>query len=62
MDKIKDFFREVKTEIRKVVYPTREELLGSTWVVIITVVVVSAFLGIVDFSLSKLVKVAFKVG
>jgi preprotein translocase subunit SecE len=60
VDKIKEFFREVKVEIKKVVYPSREELMGSTWVVIITAVVISVFLGIVDLGLSKIVKVALR--
>jgi preprotein translocase subunit SecE len=60
MNKIKEFFREVKIEIRKVVYPSREELIGSTWVVIITSIVISVFLGIVDLGLSKLVKIALR--
>ncbi|HET6516089.1 MAG TPA: preprotein translocase subunit SecE [Thermodesulfovibrionales bacterium] len=60
VEKIKEFFREVKIEIKKVVYPTREELIGSTWVVIVTVIVISFFLGIVDTGLSKIVKVALR--
>ena len=60
VDKIKEFFREVKIEIKKVVYPSREELIGSTWVVIITSIVISLFLGIVDLGLSKLVKIALR--
>lgn len=60
LEKVKEFFREVRVEIKKVVYPTRDELIGSTWVVIITVIVVSLFLGIVDLGLSKLVTVALK--
>lgn len=59
-ERIKEFLREVKIEIKKVVYPTREELIGSTWVVIITVIVVSIFLGIVDLGLSKLVSIALR--
>jgi preprotein translocase subunit SecE len=59
-NRVTDFFKEVKVEIKKVVYPTREELIGSTWVVIITVLVISLFLGIVDMGLSKLVKVTLK--
>lgn len=55
MQKIKEFFREVKIEIKKVVYPNRDELIGSTWVVIITVILVSIFLGGVDLGLSKIV-------
>jgi preprotein translocase subunit SecE len=58
IEKIKQFFKEVKTETKKVVYPNREELIGSTWVVIITVMVISVFLGIVDLALSKLVGLA----
>ena len=58
MNKVKEFFKEVKVEIKKVVYPSREELIGSTWVVIFTAIVISVFLGIVDLGLSKLVKVA----
>ncbi|MBU4319884.1 MAG: preprotein translocase subunit SecE [Nitrospinae bacterium] len=54
-NRIKEFFKEVKIEIKKVVYPSKDELIGSTWVVIITVVVVSLFLGVVDLGLSKLV-------
>jgi len=60
VEKIKEFFREVKIEIKKVVYPSREELMGSTWVVIITAIVISVFLGIVDLGLSKIVKAALR--
>lgn len=59
-DKIKNFFREVKTEAKKVNYPSRDELMGSTWVVITTVVIVSVFLGIVDVSLAKIVRLLVK--
>jgi preprotein translocase subunit SecE len=55
IQKIKNFFREVKVEAKKVNYPSREELIGSTWVVIVTVMVVSLFLGAIDTSLGKLV-------
>ncbi len=58
--KIKEFLKEVKIEIKKVVFPTKEELIGSTWVVIITVLAISIFLGIVDLGLSKLVGLALR--
>ncbi len=60
VNKIKDFFRDVKVEVKKVVFPTKEELIGSTWVVIITVIVISLFLGVVDLSLTKLVGIALR--
>jgi preprotein translocase subunit SecE len=60
IEKIKQFFREVSIETKKVVYPNREELIGSTWVVIITVTVISVFLGVVDLALAKLVGMALR--
>jgi preprotein translocase subunit SecE len=60
IEKIKQFFREVKLETSKVVYPDREELIGSTWVVIVTVVIVSVFLGVVDLGLTRLVGLAIR--
>ncbi len=60
IQKIKEFLREVKLEVKKVVFPSKVELVGSTWVVIITVIVISLFLGIVDLGLSKLVGIALR--
>lgn len=60
LEKIKEFFNEVKVETKKVAFPGRDELIGSTWVVIVTVIIISFFLGIVDLGLSKLVKVALR--
>ncbi len=59
-EKIKQFLREVKTEVKKVVFPTKEELVGSTWVVIITVFVVSFYLGIIDLGLSRVVRMLLR--
>ena len=56
IQKIKEFFSEVKIEFKKVVFPGKDELIGSTWVVIITVLLISMYLGIVDLGLSELVK------
>ncbi len=56
IQKIKEFFREVGFELKKVVFPSREELIGSTWVVIIAVIIVAIFLGIVDVGLAKIVE------
>ncbi len=60
IEKMKEFFRDVKVEMKKVVYPSKEELIGSTWVVIITAIVISVFLGVVDLGLSRLVKIALR--
>ena len=56
MGKISKFIRDVNAEIRKVVYPGKDELIGSTWVVIITTVIVAIYLGAVDWGLSRFVE------
>ena len=45
------FLRECKMELKKVKWPTRKELLASTAVVIVLVLIVSFFLGTIDFVL-----------
>jgi len=54
------FFREVKIELKKVVWPTQKQTVGSTIVVIVLVFIVSFFLGISDWGLSSLVQVVLK--
>ena len=49
------FLREVRVELRKVTWPSRKQTIGSTVVVIVIVLVISAFLGVVDFGLSSLI-------
>ena len=58
--KIAEFFEEVKLELKKVVFPTKKEVIGSTWVVIITVLISAIFLGVVDMGLGSLITLAFK--
>ncbi len=58
--KIVEFFTEVKLELKKVVFPTKKEVIGSTWVVIITVLISALFLGAVDLGLAKFITLAFK--
>jgi preprotein translocase subunit SecE len=48
----REFVKEVQVEATKVSWPTRNELRDSTIVVIVTVLIVSVFIGIVDRLLS----------
>ena len=50
------FLRESRMELKKVKWPTRKELLASTAVVIGLVLVISFFLGLIDFGLIKIIK------
>ncbi|MFC1807049.1 preprotein translocase subunit SecE [Candidatus Omnitrophota bacterium] len=51
--KVKSFVTEVTVELKKVSWPTRNELIGSTAVVIIGVFVMALYIGICDFVFSK---------
>ena len=53
---VKQFLSEVVSELKKVVWPNRKETLGTTGVVLILVMIVSAYLGMVDYLLSHLVR------
>jgi preprotein translocase subunit SecE len=55
-EKIKQFLAGSKQELKRVTWPTPKQTLASTSVVIIVVIIVSGFLGIVDFGLTKVVK------
>jgi len=55
-EKVKQFLVGSKVELKKVTWPTPKQTLASTSVVIIVVIIVSVFLGIVDFGLVKIVK------
>jgi preprotein translocase subunit SecE len=50
-NRIATFLRDTFEELRKVVWPTPAELYRYTVVVIVTVVVISAFIGLVDLAL-----------
>ncbi len=53
--KVSGFYREFKTEMKKVTYPGRKETVSTTAVVIVTVLVIVLFLGLVDYGLGRIV-------
>jgi len=54
--RVQEFVREVVAEFRKVTWPSRQELINSTVVVITVTVVVALFLGGVDIVLARIVE------
>ncbi|MBN2226458.1 MAG: preprotein translocase subunit SecE [candidate division Zixibacteria bacterium] len=57
--KIVKFFKEVRTELNKVTWPTRQELIGSTIVTVVVTLIISVFIGIVDRILTLMTKNVF---
>lgn len=56
INSVRQFISEVVTELKKVTWPNRKETLGATGVVLILVIIVSAYLGMVDYLLSHFVR------
>jgi preprotein translocase subunit SecE len=54
LEKVKQFFREVVAEGKKVSWSSKQEYIGATVVVIFAILVLSMFIGLVDFVLSRL--------
>jgi preprotein translocase subunit SecE len=56
LTRAREFIREVLVEFRKVTWPSRQELVNSTAVVIVVTVVLAFFLGAVDIGLARVVE------
>jgi preprotein translocase subunit SecE len=58
--RLKQFLVEVWSELKKTTWPTRQEVYGTTIVVIVTVVFCAFYLWIVDIFLSKGMNTVFE--
>ena len=56
-NKFVGFFNDVKLEMGKVSWSTRDELIGSTIVVIVSLAILSIFIGVCDVVLSATVNI-----
>ena len=55
-NKISKFFIEIKSEMKKVTWPTRDELKESTKLVIIATFIVTLFVGFIDQILTFVIR------
>ncbi len=53
------FYRQVVAELRKVVWPTRQQLITYFWVVLVFVIVVMTFVSLLDLGFGKAVFAVF---
>ncbi len=56
MQNIMAFIESVKLELGKVTWPTRQETIATTGVVILIVTLISLYLGACDIVLAKLIR------
>ncbi len=61
-NKITKFLREVRSEMRKVSWPNRKELITYTIVVLVTVLFVAVFTGVVDVIITAVLNLLSQLG
>ena len=58
--KVQKFFSEVVTELKKVSWSTRRDLIDAAWIVMLSSVLLGAYIGTTDFVLSKLLEMVIR--
>jgi preprotein translocase subunit SecE len=51
---IRKFYRETKSEIKKVTWPSRAELIQHTEVVVTSIILVGTLIALADFTFAKI--------
>ncbi|HVP07017.1 MAG TPA: preprotein translocase subunit SecE [Candidatus Acidoferrum sp.] len=62
VDKVKQYLKETLGELKKMTWPTKDEMVGSTVIVIVVSLIVALFIGAVDRILTFLVRTIFGGG
>ena len=60
MAKVFQFFKESRAELKKVVWPTRDDVVSSIKVVIISTILVAVILGLLDLGFTELFRILMK--
>jgi preprotein translocase subunit SecE len=62
MKKIIDFLKESYAELRKVTWPSRDDVVSQTIVVIVSLVLVSGLLAVMDYTAFSLIEKIITLG
>ena len=60
MKKMIQFFKECYAELKKVVWPSRDKVVSSTRIVVVSTLAVALLLGLIDFLLVMGIEVVFR--
>lgn len=55
IESIKVFYEEVRSEVKKVTFPTKDETLGTTAVVLVLISLATMYLWVIDVALSEII-------
>ena len=59
-EKLKNYLGETRIELKKVTWPTKDELKESTRVVVVASILLTVFIGVIDQILSSIIKLVFR--
>jgi len=59
LQRTRGFLTDVRVELKKVSWPSRQDTMSSTGVVLVVVFIISFYLGIIDILLSQMVTSLF---
>lgn len=60
MAKVIQFFKESRAELKKVVWPTKDDVISSIKVVIISTIIVALVLGLLDLGFTELFRIVMR--
>src|SRR5437763_16739123 len=58
---LREFIHDTRVEMKQVTWPTREDVVSTTWVVVVTVACLGAFLSLVDLCVQRAVQATSKM-
>ncbi|MCI8520667.1 MAG: preprotein translocase subunit SecE [Clostridia bacterium] len=53
-ERVKRFFKDTKAELKKVTWPTKEQLIHNTGVIIVFIILIAVVLSVLDLAFGKL--------
>jgi len=60
MDKIKEFLKDVRKEMKKVSWPSQQELIDYTIVVVVFTILLAVFIFLIDHVYSTVLEAIYK--
>ncbi|MGN0106560.1 MAG: preprotein translocase subunit SecE [Hominilimicola sp.] len=54
--RVKRFFKDTKAELKKVTWPTKEQLIHNTGVIIVFIIIITIILSLLDVAFAQLFK------
>jgi len=62
LNKVQKYLNETAAELQKMTWPSKEEMIGSTIITVVFSIIMSIFIGIVDWILGAIVRSIFTSG